>query len=114
MSNVYVSITGLRIKKPWHFFSFLWHTRRSLRQARTTPGNLQATVRRINGVFHTLSAWESENAMRRFLYTGAHKDAIRAFPTVATGKTFGFTTDHVPSWSEVHALWRERAREYGT
>ena len=64
------------------------------------------------GYQHTLTVWESERAMRRFLYQGAHKQAIKAFPDIATGKTFGFETDRVPSWDEVPTLWAEHGREY--
>ena len=83
-----------------------------MRQARRTQGILQAETKTIDGVHHTLTVWESEARMRRFLYQGAHREAIRAFPDIATGKTFDFETDRVPEWDEVHALWGERGREY--
>ena len=50
--------------------------------------------------------------MRAFIYSGAHKKAIKAFRSIATGKTFGFETATIPGWDEVHGLWRERGREY--
>lgn len=50
--------------------------------------------------------------MRRFLYRGAHHQAIGVFPDIATGTTFGFETKQVPDWDDVHALWRERGRAY--
>ena len=110
--TVYVSITGLRLKRARHIFRFFIHASASLRQARKVPGNLRAEVKTINGVRHTMTVWESKTAMRRFLYRGAHAQAIRAFPTFATGKTFGFETRRVPGWDEVHALWLEHGREY--
>lgn len=109
---MYVSITGLKLKSPWHLLRFYWHAVPSLRQARMAPGNLSADVKTINGIYHTLTAWEGEAAMREFLYAGAHKRAISAFRTIATGKTFGFETDHVPGWDEVHDLWRKHGRAY--
>ena len=110
--SVYVSITGLRLKRPWHAVRFFWHAMRSLRQARRAAGNLRAETRTINGVHHTLSVWESEAAMRDFLRSGAHRQAVRAFRSIATGKTFGFETTEVPSWDAVHRFWHERGREY--
>ena len=109
---VYVSITGLRRKRPWHVLRFYWHAVPSLRQARRARGNLHAAVRTMAGVHHTLTVWESEAAMRAFLYAGAHRRAIAAFPAIATGKTFGYESDTVPDWDEVHALWSERGRDY--
>ncbi len=79
---------------------------------KASEGNISAGVKAIDGVQHTLTAWESERAMRRFLYQGAHKNAIKAFPDIATGKTFGFETDRVPDWGEIPALWAKHSREY--
>lgn len=110
--TVYVSITGLTLKKPWHVFRFYRHAASSLRQAKRANGNLRTEVQTINGVHHTLTVWDDEAAMRRFLYRGAHKRAIKAFGTIATGKTFGFATDQIPSWDEVHGLWLDRGRDY--
>ena len=110
--SLYISITGLRLKRPWHLIRFSWHAVRSLRQAKRAPGNLRAQARTINGIRHTLSVWQSEAAMRAFVHSGAHKRAIGAFGSIATGKTFGFETDTVPDWDEVHDLWRARGREY--
>ena len=109
---MYVSITGLVLKKPWHVFVFYFHAIRSMRQARRARGNLRAENRTINGVHHTLSVWQTEAAMREFLFSGAHKRAIDATPSFATGKTLGFETDTIPSWDEVHDLWRARGRDY--
>lgn len=111
---VYVSITGLRLKSPFHAVWFWWHAIRSMLQAQGAPGNLRAEARAINGVQHTLTVWTDRAAMRRFIVTGAHAQAMRAFPQIATGSTFGFETDRVPDWGDVHQLWQERGVDYIT
>ena len=73
---------------------------------------VRAEVRRINGVHHTLTVWESARAMRDFVHSGAHQRAIRAFHGIATGKTLGFETDDPPDWDQVPAIWRDRGRPY--
>lgn len=110
--SVYVSITGLRLKRWRDGLRFAWRAFLSMRQAKRAQGNLQAEAKTIDGVHHTLTVWESEAHMRRFLYRGAHRQAIRAFPAIATGKTFGFETEQVPGWDAVPALWHEHGREY--
>jgi hypothetical protein len=110
--TVHVSITGLTLKSRWFLFRFYWHALRSFRQARKTPGNLHASVRVINGVQHTLTVWEDRRAMARFAFSGAHKRAIKAFPDMATGKTYGFESSTIPDWDEVHALWLAHAVDY--
>jgi hypothetical protein len=48
--------------------------------------------------------------MRAYLTTGPHLEAMRLFPTIATGKVVGYLTREVPDWSEVHAIWMEQGR----
>lgn len=110
--SVYVSITGLQLKSWRLALRFAWHALRAMGQARRAPGNILAEAKTIDGVHHTRTVWESEADMRRFLYRGAHRAAIRAFPDIASGKTFGYAADDVPDWDEVHALWLERGRDY--
>ena len=109
---VYVSITGLRLKRPWHIFRFYRHAVPSFREARSAKGNQKAEVKTINGVHHTLTVWDTEASMRDFIYSGAHLNAIRAFGSIATGKTFGFETDQIPDWDAVHRLWSEYGEKY--
>ena len=108
----YVSITGLQLKKIWHVIPFYWYASRSFRQARRAPGNIRAEGKKINGVHHTLTVWENQEMMRSFLYAGPHMGARKAFHRFATGKTFGFETNRVPPWDEVHAMWHEHGRDY--
>ena len=110
-TSVYVSITGLKLHGIMQAPKFWWHAIKSMAQAKRAPGNISADARTINGIHHTLSVWESEAAMRAYLIAGAHRKAMGVFRSIATGKTLGFTTDTVPDWSEVHAIWMERGRE---
>ena len=111
-SQVYVSITGLRVNSVWQEVRFWYYALSSMAQARRSHGNISADARTIEGVRHTLSVWESETAMRRFLYRGAHRRAVRAFPGLATGKTFGYVAAEPPGWDEVHRLWLEHGKDY--
>ena len=111
-SQVYVSITGLRIDSLRYLLCFWWHAFRSMAQAKRSEGIVSAEAKTINGIHHTMTIWESETAMRRFLYRGTHRRAVKAFPEIASGKTFGFWTDHPPGWDQVHRIWREHGREY--
>ena len=105
--TVYVSITGLRLRAVWHYPAFLRHALLSMAQAQRAPGNIRAEARRIDGVYHTLSVWTDRDAMRTYLASGAHLEAMRAFRRIATGKTCGFVTATPPDWSDVPHLYRE-------
>jgi quinol monooxygenase YgiN len=109
--NVYVSVTGLRLKSRRHIFRFWWHAIRSMAQARSAAGNLKAETRTIRGIHHTLSVWIDEQAMRAYLVSGAHRDAMKAFRAIATGRTLGFTTNQPPDWEASIQRWESEARE---
>jgi hypothetical protein len=106
----YISITGLELKSVLSAPAFWWHAIRSMQQARSAPGIIQADARQINGVHHTLTVWDSEAAMRRYLVSGAHLEAMKAFHSLATGRTIGYLAERPPDWDEVHAIWKDRAR----
>jgi hypothetical protein len=103
---VYVSITGFRALSVWTVPRFWWHAIGSMRQAEGAPGNLSVEVRRIAGIQHTLSVWTDRAAMSAYRGTAAHLEAMRVFPKIGTGHSFGFLTDEVPDWSAVPGLWR--------
>ncbi len=112
-NTVYVSITGLKLKNSMSILAFFRHAIPSMNQAKKADGNISAEAKKINGIYHTLSVWESEEKMREFIYSGAHLKAIQEFPKIATGKTFGYTTNSLPSWDDVHSLWLDYSIEYG-
>ena len=102
---IYVSITGFRALSIGKLPLFWWHAVRSMRQALGQPGNLFAETRAINGIQHTLSAWRSREDMLHYLTAGPHGAAMRTFPSLGTGHSFGFYAEAAPAWSEVHDLW---------
>jgi hypothetical protein len=109
-TEVFVSITGLELRRLWHYPTFMFHAVRSMAQARSAPGNLGADARTIDGTHHTLSVWRDRQAMRSYLGGGAHLEAMKAFPKIATGRTLSYFTVTPPGWDEVPALLREKGK----
>ena len=109
---MYVSITGLQVKGFLKFLLFIRHAVMSKTQAERAPGILHVGVKTINGVQHTLTAWESKKHMQAYIYSGHHAKAIKAFRKIATGKTFGFEATTLPEWNEVHELWLRNGVHY--
>jgi hypothetical protein len=106
----HVSITGLRLRRPWHAPVFWWHAIRAMAQARAAAGNLSAEARTIAGVHHTVSVWQNRASMLAYLRSGAHVQAMRRFPRIATGRVAGFAAPAAPDWAVVPALLRDRGR----
>ena len=107
----YVSITGLRLNSIFHAPRFWWNAIRSMAQAKAALGLISVEARTINGVHHTLTVWESREAMRQFLITGAHLKAMQSFKSVAGGKVLGFEAEQAPPWDEIHELWATKGRD---
>jgi hypothetical protein len=108
----YVSITGLKPKNFLAYFLFWLHAIPSKIQADSAPGILFSEVKTINQIQHTLTAWESKDHMKAYIRRGAHLKAMKAFRKIAEGKTFGFESDRIPAWDEVHDLWIHRGKTY--
>lgn len=55
---------------------------------------------------YTISAWESEQDLKRFAYTGeAHTKAMKKMRDVASEiGTFTYTSDHFPGWKEARKM----------
>lgn len=84
----------------------MWIAWRSAQQAKRAAGNLQTKlVWDANLTFWTLTAWESETAMRSFMTTGDHR---RAMPKLlnwcdeAAVVHWHQETDELPSLLEAH------------
>lgn len=72
-----ISVTRLRLRSVRYLPGFVWHTWRSLRQARGAPGFLAGQLAG-EGVlaFWTLTAWSDEVSMRRYRNGAEHGQAM--------------------------------------
>jgi hypothetical protein len=72
-----VSATRLRIRSAWLLLPFVWRTLLAQRQVVRAPGfvggRLLVDAKRT---FWTLTAWESEKAVRDYRGSGAHRDVM--------------------------------------
>jgi hypothetical protein len=106
----YISITGLKLNSAWHWPRFMWHAMRSMQQAKRAEGNISADARTVDAMQCTLTVWENERAMKRFLYQGAHGKAVRDFDNFATGTTYGYEAAQAPDWDEAISELMEKGR----
>jgi hypothetical protein len=73
----FVSLTRLRIRSFRFMPQFVLYTLRSLRQVRHSPGFVDGSLLADRSfAFWTLTAWDSEESMRRYMISGAHKQAM--------------------------------------
>ncbi len=108
---MYVSVTGLRLNRAWYAPLFWRYAIPSMIDAQGAPGNIMATQKHINGVHHTLSAWETRADMLAYLRSTRHARAMRRFSRIATGRVHGFEADEVPNWNTALAHYHVHGRE---
>jgi hypothetical protein len=108
----YVSITGLKPKGFYAYFLFWKLTIPSFKQVKSADGILHCSVKKINGYQCTLTAWENRENMLEFMRSGAHLKALKAFHKIATGKTYGYESDTLPTWEEAFSLLQENGKNY--
>ena len=111
-TKYYVSITGLKLKSFYHAPKFWFHAIPSMIQAKKAPGNVSADARTVNGIHHTLTVWTDRKSMIKFMVSGDHAKAMKIFDDIATGKTYGYETDEIPSWEEAVQIYEEKGIEY--
>jgi hypothetical protein len=73
-----VVVTEAKVKSVLHLPGFLVHAVRSMVQAQSAPGNLGARVF-LRGPLRwcTVTAWQDEAAMVRYVRSGAHLAAMK-------------------------------------
>lgn len=96
-----ISVTRLHLRSLRFFPGFFWYTRRSISQAKRTPGNLGVRVRKTKGLaFWTLAMWRNHQAIRAFVPAAPHKKLCRSCRTGAMKRRLpiGNKTADWPSW----------------
>jgi hypothetical protein len=48
--------------------------------------------------------------MLNYLRSGAHLKAMKAFTKIATGPTYGYESDTIPTWEEAYLLLTEKGK----
>jgi hypothetical protein len=109
---MHISITGLKPKGILSYIKFWMLAIPTFRQAQTAAGNKHHSVKNIQGYQCTLTVWESRDAMLAFMRTGPHLKAMKAFSKIATGRTYGYESDTIPTWEEAFATLEEKGRWY--
>ncbi len=113
-SMPFISITRLRIRSIRFLPGFAWYSLRSLRQVRSAAGfqggNLLADRR---WTFWTMTAWDSEENMRRFMTAGAHKKAMSRLMNWCDEASVAHWKQgeaDLPSWTEADRRMRAEGR----
>ena len=110
----FVSLTRLRVRSLRFVPRFALHTLRSLRQVRRAPGfQTGALLADRSWTFWTMTAWDSQESMRQYMISGAHKAAMPYLLEWCDEASIAHWTqeqDALPSWNEADRHMRETGR----
>jgi hypothetical protein len=109
---MHISITALKPNGLLGFIRFWTLAIPTFGEAKSAKGNLYSAVKKINGYNCTLTAWENREMMLAFMRNGTHLKAMKAFSSIATGRTYGYESDTIPNWDEAFSLLEANGKNY--
>lgn len=75
------------------------------------PGFLQFKKTGLGYVHYTLSAWENEEAMKRFTHAGAHLEAMKKSKQIASEiRTYTYKSEQIPDWKSAKKLLQAQGK----
>ena len=111
---VFVSLTRLRLRSVRFLPGFALYAVRSQMQVQKAPGFLRVQLLPDkNWAFWTLTAWDSEESMRRYMTSGAHKKAMPHLLHWCDEASVAHWTQAdatLPTWAEADKQMRETGR----
>ena len=109
-----VSITRLRVRSWRYLLPFIIFAIRSSRQAKAANGNLKVSLLNdANKAFWTCTVWSTEDAMKTFMLTGPHRQAMPRLLNWCDEAALVHWTqadDRVPEWNEAHRRLQQEGR----
>ncbi len=111
---VFVSLTRLRLRSIRFLPGFAFYAVRSQMQVQKAAGCLKvALFPDKKWAFWTLTAWESQEDMRRYMTSGAHKEAMPRLMHWCDEASVAHWTQEdavLPTWAEADKKMRETGR----
>ena len=110
----FISITRLRIRSIRFLPAFALHTMRSRNQVRHAPGFQGGSLLLDRAwTFWTMTAWDGQDSMRRYMTNGAHRMAMpHLLDWCDEASVVHWTQPEtiLPSWAEADRRMRESGR----
>jgi len=101
-----IAITGFRPKNLLKKFRFFSHAVPLFQLAKKSRGNIHAERFTHQSYYHTITAWESRDAMMGFVYSPAHQKAIDLYDVLGEGLTCHYESEEIPSSKDALNYWR--------
>lgn len=111
---IFVSLTRLRVRSIWFVPLFAMQTLRSLKQVKRATGfQTGQLLADRSWTFWTMTAWDSQESMRQYMISGAHKAAmphLLEWCDEASVAHWSQQESALPSWIDADKRMRESGR----
>lgn len=106
-----ITITSVRLKSLFGFFSLSNHGRKISMQAKQSKGFVKMKNTGFGYEHFTMSVWENAEDRKAFYLAGAHKEAMKVSAKLAAELRFyTYEADVLPRWKAAKALLHEKGR----
>ena len=110
----FISVTRLRVRSLWFMPGFAFYAIQARSQVRSAAGFQDGSLLADrNFTFWTMTAWDSEESMRRYMTAGAHKKAmpkLMDWCDEASMAHWEQSETVLPSWAEADRRMRADGR----
>lgn len=101
------TITSLELKGPFHFFALSKQAMYIVKQLKSTECK-EFKKKGIWTKHYTMTLWNSEEELKNFAQSGAHKTAMAKSAKIAKEiRTITLDVDELPTWSVAKELLKE-------
>jgi hypothetical protein len=108
-----ITVTSIRLKSVWSFFTLSYHGLKISLQAKKEKGFIKMKNTGFGYLHHTLSCWESEEDVKRFARSGAHLEAMKQSQRLASEiRVYTFSGDELPDWKQTSRLLEEKGKSF--
>lgn len=105
-----VTVTSIELKGPLKFFALSSKALKVTRQLKVTECR-QFKKRGFWTTHYTMTLWNSEEELKEFARSGAHRQAMKDSAKIAREiRTYTYEADHLPKWSTATQLLLHKAK----
>ena len=108
-----ITITSLKLKSLWNFFSLSLYGLKISRQAKRQKGFIKLKNTGAGYLHYTMTCWEQEEDAKLFARSGAHLDAMKDASKIASEvRIYTFSGKQMPSWKEAKVLVMQKGKAF--
>lgn len=106
-----VTVTSIKLKSVWYYFKLTMYGYKIVKQLKLEKGFIKMKNTGFGYEHYTVSAWQSEEDIKRFARNGAHADAMKHASDIALEvRTYTYSSENIPQWKEVKELLKDKGK----